>query len=142
GRALRGINGDLLGRADLVERDAAGADDGSAGLERERGQRDPPRLAFRLDRVDDAVRELLDRGGVFDARVGDAESAAEVQQRHWSAVEQALVQVEHARRRLAEAVDAEDLGSDVAMQADEFDVRELADPAHRRLALVKGETEL
>ncbi len=106
--------GDRLDRAHLVEGDAGLADDDATGLGGDVGHRDAAHRALVGDGVDDAVGDLFDGLGVVDRGVRDAEAAADVEQGDLSPGEQVGVQVDQARRRLAEAGGVEDLRADVA----------------------------
>ncbi len=89
-----------------------------------------------------APEKLFDRGRRVGGGVGDTEAAAEVQHRDRAAREQPLMHVEEAGGRLAEAVDAEDLRADVAVQAAEVEARQLADARHDLLGAGERGAEL
>lgn len=110
-----------LDRADRVERDARGADDRTAGLEGELRHGHAVLAASVRDGRDDAPRDLLDRGGLVDGGVGDAEAAAQVQFGNGGGLRELRVHGEQSLGRLGEARGVEDLRADVAVQAEELE---------------------
>jgi hypothetical protein len=127
-RGTAGTQPDRLDRADLVDRDRAGAGDRPARLDREprHGQ-----IQLRALGGDDLLQPGRDVGGadrVVLGQVGDAEPAAEVELGEHLAggLSQLAEQPDHAVRGGLEAGGVEDLGADVAVQAGEVQVR-LAD---------------
>src|SRR5690606_26184588 len=104
-----------LDGTDFVDRDAGGPGDVAAGFEGEDGQWDAARSALCGDGVDDARGQFIDRAGVVDRGVGDAAPPAEIEHGQRGDGAELGMQLHDAAGRFTEAVDAEDLRSDVAV---------------------------
>ena len=116
-RMASAVDENVLRRADLVQRHGRRADDRAAGLDRDDRHRDAEGGALGRHDAREVLRDPLDRGHDVGARVGDAESAAEVQLGHVAAGQQRGVHDEQAAGGLGEPVGLEDLRSDVRVQA-------------------------
>src|SRR5690606_6266054 len=69
----------IFNSADRVEGRRGGPDDGAARLDRDNGQRDAERLGLSRHDRRDRRRDLLEVARLVGARVGDTETAAQVE---------------------------------------------------------------
>src|SRR5664280_703246 len=111
--------GQLLDRADLIQRDRRRTTDRSTGFDPEPRYGEPGRRTLGGDDRAQPVGNLLDRQRRVLGGVGDAETAAEVELRQLDAVLGAHLrqQADHPMRRQPKPRGVEDLRADVAVQA-------------------------
>ena len=138
----RSIDHHVLDRADGVQRRGGRTDNRASRLDGDDRNRDAEPRALPRDDVREPRGDLLQRQCDVDARVRDAEAAAEIQLGDRAALQQARVQLEQPVRRLGEPVCSEDLGADVGVQAEESEAPLRADCRHGIRGIREGDTEL